>query len=289
MLLPQQLVMSDKPRIGDTVKAPALGFTGRATYEYTSCPGCGLPRWVVKDSVGTLCRPCAAQNRARRTAPVTYSGGRDPVIGDIATAGTLGRTGRGRLFFVACPSCGRPRWTRSQGAKATCPSCVDRRRGSEHPRWTESRSSKRGYTFVKVAADHPFRSMADKNGWVLEHRLVAATTLGRPLTRDDVVHHRNGAKNDNRPDNLKVLTSSTHNSHMVSLDQQERIRALEQRVTQLEASLVTLACLVSVNRDGTPHDNENIQYHNTLGTLLNKQGEGIVHPLSNETDSNGSV
>jgi len=53
--------------------------------------------------------------------------------------------------------------------------------------------------------------MGTRRNYVAEHRLVAARTLGRALRPDEVIHHLNGVRDDNRPENLLVTTSSHHN------------------------------------------------------------------------------
>ncbi|HEY1523047.1 MAG TPA: HNH endonuclease [Solirubrobacteraceae bacterium] len=49
--------------------------------------------------------------------------------------------------------------------------------------------------------------MADPKGYVAEHRLVVSRTLGRPLYKDETVHHINGNTLDNRPENLELWAS----------------------------------------------------------------------------------
>ena len=52
--------------------------------------------------------------------------------------------------------------------------------------------------------------MADKNGYVLEHRFIMCEYLGRILRPDEVVHHKNKIKTDNRIENLEIMTNSEH-------------------------------------------------------------------------------
>ena len=48
------------------------------------------------------------------------------------------------------------------------------------------------------------------NGWTPEHRLLAEMVKGSPLDNDEVVHHLNFIKHDNRIENLQIMRDADH-------------------------------------------------------------------------------
>lgn len=66
--------------------------------------------------------------------------------------------------------------------------------------------SKGDYLYAYVP-NHP---NATKKGYVLEHRVVMENHIGRLLTDDEIIHHKDENKKNNSIDNLELLTRSKH-------------------------------------------------------------------------------
>ena len=74
--------------------------------------------------------------------------------------------------------------------------------------------------------------MANSGGRIPEHRLVMARYLGRNMRDWEFVHHRNRIRDDNRLENLELVSARRHLQITVL---EQRIKDLESRVTLLEA------------------------------------------------------
>lgn len=78
--------------------------------------------------------------------------------------------------------------------------------GERHHLWKGGRIVRKGYVLVHLPGHH----LADVKGYAPEHRVIAEQMLGRPLTADEVVHHLNRVKDDNREENLVVMPKRAH-------------------------------------------------------------------------------
>ena len=116
-------------------------------------------------------------------------------------------TRRTQPEFCTVESCGRR--CHAQGLCRT-----------HHKRLTDEGSVRADVPIREVSGDgcisHGYRKVpvppADRwlvggQTYVLHHRIVMARLLGRPLYADEVVHHINGERLDNRPQNLELWST----------------------------------------------------------------------------------
>lgn len=100
---------------------------------------------------------------------------------------------------VVCAVCGKS-FVRPHGKQRTfCSrSCAmtDRARGGQNKKEEGATAPHaNGYILQKVGT-----------AWVMQHRLVMEDVLGRKLLPKERVHHKNGVRDDNRPENLELWT-----------------------------------------------------------------------------------
>jgi hypothetical protein len=106
--------------------------------------------------------------------------------------------------ICSVPNCESPATNRQ-----LCKTHADRKRKfgdvqADKPvrRYTGTGFVHHGYFQVPVPAE--LRHLTGGKANELEHRLVMAQMLGRALHADESVHHRNGDRLDNRPENLEL-------------------------------------------------------------------------------------
>ena len=128
---------------------------------------------------------------------------------------------------VKCPDCARHRWQRGDYKKRVryprCNSCAQK--GNRNYKWQGYR---RANGYIKL--NKPGYHRADSQGYVMEHIVVWEKANNKELPKGWVVHHLNGIKDDNRPENLLALHYSKHHWTLLMKELQERIRHLEAKL-----------------------------------------------------------
>jgi len=79
-------------------------------------------------------------------------------------------------------------------------------KGKNNSRWKGGIKKSCGYIFI-LKPDHP---KANSNGYVKRARLVAEKILGRYLLPEEITHHKNRIRDDDRPENIEVTTQKKH-------------------------------------------------------------------------------
>ncbi len=155
-----------------------------------------------------------------------------PEIGEIKRAKEIERKGWVNYIWQACTDCAKERWVglaKGQQPKSIrCHSCAAKnsefRRGCKHSHWKGGRNRcGDGHIRVWLQPDDFFYPMANSRNYVEEHRLVMAKYLGRNLHSWEIVHHKNGIKDDNRFENLQLVSDDRH----------KQITLLEQKIDKL--------------------------------------------------------
>ena len=138
--------------------------------------------------------------------------------------------------LIPCEKCGTPRMTRvTKGVPRSriCLRCY--RQGARRI------LTSRGYVHIRLSKDDFFYPMCHNKlddcqwGVIYEHRLVMAKHLGRCLTKEEVVHHKNGVKSDNRLENLELLPNSIY--HVSDSLLRKEVIGLRKKVAELESLL----------------------------------------------------
>lgn len=108
-----------------------------------------------------------------------------------------------RLIDTPVSSCDFPLCARPRHAHGLCSSHdYQRKQGQELRPIGQKRPAK-----WTVNTDG-YVQKSTPSGTVLQHREVMAEAIGRPLTEEENVHHRNGVRHDNRLENLELWSTS---------------------------------------------------------------------------------
>lgn len=195
--------------------------------ELRKCKQCGMIRQVKrKSAIRDLCPSCANKNRrtSRNLLPNEKS-----ILKHLYWGMNLSMNQIGKMYGVGpgivdakLKELNIKTRTRQEGKIIS----GTRMKGKNNPNYKSGRTQngKDGYVFI-LKPEHP----RAHQGYVPEHILVWEETHNKFLPEDWVIHHLNGVKNDNRPENLAAMPNRKHKILIPTL--KGRVRELEARLS----------------------------------------------------------
>ncbi|KKN34680.1 hypothetical protein LCGC14_0791070 [marine sediment metagenome] len=97
-----------------------------------------------------------------------------------------------------------------------------------------------GYVHRYLGPDNPFRPMCNANGYIAEHRLVMAKHLNRLLNSDEIVHHKNHLREDNKIGNLEIMTAQEHLKEGAAWRESLPLEVMDNKALPLEEDALPL-------------------------------------------------
>ncbi len=163
-----------------------------------------------------------------------------PRLNEEKRGNELGKKNNDLHKWLPCEGCGKFRWEKiikGKPYRILCVKCGSVRYGREHKGvksvyWKGGRfKTPAGYIRLSLAEDDFFRPSASKRGYIFEHRLVMAKYLGRNLHNWEIIHHKNHIRDDNRIENLQLVSDDRHKQITILGNE---IARLKQRLSKYE-------------------------------------------------------
>lgn len=165
---------------------------------------CGNEKEVVGASLvsgNTTSCGCYQKERAKEAGQKKTFDLTDRTFGNLTVIKQdLTKTKKNAIYWLCQCNCGNTKSITSlrllRSRSKSCGSCSYFKEPSKRIH--------KGYVILSGIQDHE----NSRNGSIYEHRYVMSQKLGRPLLPNENVHHINGIKHDNRPENLELWIRS---------------------------------------------------------------------------------